>query len=408
MLQRQLLTAARQRLQQLPMDVVLWNGETIPAGATPASVKLTLNSSAALKTLAQPTLGNLARAYVNGELDFTGDLAEIIALAEKFVGDDPAAHTHRNWWRRGLGSDRQAISRHYDVGNDFFALWLDKNRVYSCGYFKHPEDTLDDAQIQKLDHICRKLVLKSNERFLDIGCGWGALIFRAVEGYGAKALGITLSQEQFAYVQSEIERRKLSGRCTVALTDYRELDEAQTFDKIASVGMFEHVGRKNFPVYCQKIFRLLKPGGLVMNHGITAAQPDAPGLGSGIGRFIEDYVFPGGELLHVSEVLRDMAAAGLELRDAECLRPHYAQTLWRWVRRLEQNEAKARELVGEKTYRIWRVYMAGSAHAFRRGWLSIFQLLGGRPLADGTLPLPMTRDYLYSADASDLGSVSAR
>lgn len=389
------------------MDVVLWNGDTIPAGAAPASAKLTLNSSAALKTLAQPTLGNLARAYVNGELDFSGDLAEIMGLAEKLVGKNPAGNARGKWWGGG-GSDRRAISRHYDVGNDFFALWLDRNRVYSCGYFKYPQDTLEDAQVHKLDHICRKLVLKTDERFLDIGCGWGALIFHAVESYGAKALGITLSQEQFTYVQSEIERRKLGGRCTVALADYRELEEAQAFDKIASVGMFEHVGRENFPAYCQKIFRLLKPGGLVMNHGITAAQPDARGLGSGIARFVEDYVFPGGELLHVSEVARHMAEAGLELRDAECLRPHYAQTLWHWVRRLELNDARARDLVGEKTYRIWRVYMAGSAHAFQRGWLSIFQLLGGKPLADGTLPLPMTRDYIYSADANDLGSASAR
>jgi cyclopropane-fatty-acyl-phospholipid synthase len=409
MLYRQLLAAARRRLQELPMDVVLWNGETIASPIRPASIKLTLNSPAALKTLVHPSLGNLAKAYVNGAFDFTGDLAEVIALAEKLVGDSPAVNTKRwTWWRRGTGSDRKAISSHYDVGNDFFALWLDHNRVYSCAYFKHPEDTLDDAQDQKLDHICRKLAVAANERFLDIGCGWGALIFRAAEKYGANALGITLSREQFAHVQSEIERRDLGGRCEVRLADYRELNEAQSFDKIASVGMFEHVGRENFPVYCKTIFHLLKPGGLVMNHGITAAQTSAHGLGSGIAEFIEEYVFPGGQLMHVSEVLRDMAAAGLEPRDAECLRPHYAKTLWHWVWRLERNEAQARELVGEKAYRVWRVYMAGSAHAFSRGWLSIFQLLAGKPLPDGTLPLPLTRDYIYSAAANDEGLASAR
>ncbi|MGH8726775.1 MAG: class I SAM-dependent methyltransferase [Burkholderiales bacterium] len=400
MLQRPLLAAARHRLQGLPLDVVLWNGETL-SSSNASSVKLTLNSRSALETLARPTLGNLAKAYVNGDLDVSGNLNEAVALAERFVGSDPAADSPRAWWPRGTGSDKNSISRHYDVGNDFFALWLDQNRVYSCAYFKRPEDTLDEAQIQKLDYICRKLVLKPDERFLDIGCGWGALIFHAVEHYRAQALGITLSAEQFSYVQSEIERRNLRSRCEVRLADYRTLDYPQSFDKIASVGMFEHVGRKNFPVYCEQIFRLLKPGGLLMNHGITAAHVNARGLGSGIGDFIEEYVFPGGELLHVSEVLRHMAAAGLELRDAECLRPHYARTLDNWVRRLESNAARARELVGEKAYRVWRIYMAGSAHGFARGWLSIFQLLAGKPWPDGTLPLPLTRDYIYSAEDRD-------
>jgi cyclopropane-fatty-acyl-phospholipid synthase len=394
-MQSQLPAAARKRLQELPLEVVLWNGETISSPGAP--VKLTLSSPSALKMLVHPTVGKLARAYVDEELDFTGQLPEVISLAEKLAGEDPTVGVRSKWWRRGTGSDRNAISRHYDVGNDFFALWLDQNRVYSCAYFKNPEDTLEDAQLHKLDHICRKLMLKPGERFLDIGCGWGALIFRAVETFGANAVGITLSSEQFAYVQSEIARRGLNGRCEVKLADYRELAEAQAFDKIASVGMFEHVGRENLPTYFATITRLLRPGGLVMNHGITAAQPNTHGLGSGIGEFIEEYVFPGGELAHVSEVIREMTAAGLELRDAECLRPHYSKTLWHWVQRLEQNAARARELVGEKKYRVWRVYMAGSAHAFSRGWLSIFQLLGGKPLADGALPLPLTRDYIYSA-----------
>lgn len=408
MLQRQLLAAARQRLQELPLDVVLWDGNTLSSGASPAPVKLTLSSPTALKTLAHPSLGELATAYVNQELDFSGDLREVIGLAEQLAGEDPAARSSRTWWRPGKGSDRKAIRAHYDAGNDFFALWLDRNRVYSCAYFKHPDDTLDEAQVQKLDHICRKLQLRPNERLLDIGCGWGALIFHAAEVYGANTLGITLSREQFDYVQAEIERRGLGDRCTVQLADYRELDVEHAFDKIASVGMFEHVGSANFPVYCAQLFRLLKPGGLVMNHGITAAHTGAQGLGSGIAGFIENHVFPGGELMHVSEVLREMDEAGLELRDAECLRPHYAKTLWHWVRRLEQSQTRARELVGEKSYRVWRIYMAGSAHAFGRGWLSIFQLLAGKPLAGGALPLPLTRDYIYSRDTSDSGFSSAR
>ena len=396
MLERHLLAAARERLQSLPVEVVLWNGETI--SGTEPQVTLRISSPSVLRTLARPTVGELAKAYVSEELDFSGTVSDVIALAERLSGEDPLATPHRR--RRlfsGTGSDRAAIRSHYDVGNDFFALWLDRNRVYSCAYFRRPDDTLDAAQEQKLEHICRKLLLKPGERFLDIGCGWGALIFRAVENFGANAVGITLSGEQFAYVQSEIQRRGLHGRCEVRLADYRELDEPLAFDKIASVGMFEHVGRANFHAYCEKIFGLLKPGGLIMNHGITAARPESHGLGSGIAEFIDEYVFPGGDLLHASEVIREMAQAGLELRDAECLRPHYAKTLWNWVERLERNAVRARELVGEKKYRVWRVYMAGSAHAFSRGWLSIYQLLAGKPLADGSLPLPLTRDHIYSA-----------
>lgn len=178
--------------------------------------------------------------------------------------------------------------------------------------------------------------------------------------------------------------------------DYRDVPEDPPFDKIASVGMFEHVGKRNLPDYFGKIFRLLKPGGLVMNHGITTNSLEDGALGSGIGDFVEEYVFPGGELVHVSRVVSEMAAQGLETWDAECLRPHYARTLWHWVSRLEANAERARQIVGEKRFRTWRIYMAGSAHAFDRGWISIFQLLGARPLSDGTLPYPLTRAHVYA------------
>ena len=177
--------------------------------------------------------------------------------------------------------------------------------------------------------------------------------------------------------------------------DYRDVPSDEPYDKIASVGMFEHVGKKNLPVYFEKIHSLLKPGGLVMNHGITTNSLDDRALGSDIGKFVDEYVFPGGELVHVSRVIREMATQGLEIWDAESLRPHYAKTLWHWVHRLERNADRARELVGERRYRVWRIYMAGSAHAFERGWISIFQLLGARPLADGSIPYPLTREHLY-------------
>jgi cyclopropane-fatty-acyl-phospholipid synthase len=397
-----LLGLVSERLKQVraPVNVRLWNGHLI-RGADAAPVTLTVHSAKALTRLARPTLGDLARSYVEGEIDLEGSFRDVLRLGEALVSDRTGAYGSRaprwRWWAHSRASDRRNIQRHYDVGNDFYALWLDRNRVYSCAYFRTPEDSLDQAQEQKLDHICRKLLLNPGERLLDIGCGWGGLILWAARHYGARTLGITLSEGQHRYVQERIRELKLEDRCEVRLLDYRDVPEDQPFDKISSVGMFEHVGRHNLPVYFGKIRRLLRPGGLVMNHGITTKSLEGAPLGSGIGEFVDDYVFPGGELMHVSTVMREMARQGLETWDAECLRPHYARTLWHWVDRLEARRDAARALVGEKKLRVWLIYMAGSAHAFARGWISIYQLLGGRPLADGSLPHPLTREHLNRA-----------
>lgn len=391
------LVSERLKQAQLPVSIRLWNGQLVYA-AEHAPVTLAVNAPRALTHLIHPNLGALARSYVEGEFDLEGDFRDVLRLGEALTGGDstyakPAPR--RNWWRHTRSADRRNIQSHYDVGNDFYALWLDRNRVYSCAYFKSPDDSLDQAQEQKLDHICRKLRLKPGERFLDIGCGWGGLVTWAARNYGVKALGITLSQGQYDYARERIRDLGLQQRCEVRLLDYRDLPEADAFDKIASVGMFEHVGLQNLPAYFAKISRLLKPGGLVMNHGITTNALDGAQLGSGIGEFVEDYVFPGGELMHVSTVTREMARQGLEVWDAECLRPHYARTLWHWVDRLGARRDQARALVGERKLRVWLIYMAGSAHAFARGWLSIYQLLGGKALPDGTLPHPLTREHLY-------------
>jgi cyclopropane-fatty-acyl-phospholipid synthase len=206
-----------------------------------------------------------------------------------------------------------------------------------------------------------------------------------------------LSQNQFDYVSTEIAARGLAGRVKVELRDYLDLPEDVQYDKIASVGMFEHVGVARFPKYFGKIWQILKPGGFVLNHGITHNPLGADSLGSGIGDFVDEYVFPGGELTHVAHVIEGLAAEGLELIDAEALREHYAKTLWHWCERLEANADAARAEVGEERYRVWRVYLAGSAHAFDHGWLSLWQLLAGKPLPDGRLPHPWTRDYMYAS-----------
>ena len=312
-----------------------------------------------------------------------------------------------------MNKDAEQVQFHYDVSDDFYALWLDPRRVYSCAYFRTPELSLAEAQEAKLDHICRKLLLQPGQRFLDIGSGWGGLLLWAAEHYGVDATGITLSKNQHAHVQQLIEERGLQGRVRVELRDYRELSADAPFDKISSVGMFEHVGAANMPTYFRKIHSLLKPGGLVLNHGITSGQLDYRQLGAGMGDFIEKYIFPGGELLHVTHVLRETAAAGLEMVDTESLRPHYARTLWAWSDALESQLGAAREVLeraggrqgenAERILRAYRLYLAGSAMSFEQGWISLHQMLSTKPdgrvehgvLRGAQSVYPFARDHIY-------------
>lgn len=400
MMETQLFGRFEQRMRELglPLGVTLWNGRSVMP-AEPPRVRVTVRSPKVLASLINPSMGKLARHYVEQELDLEGDTRELVRMSEALSTAPTLPHgkslRFRKWMRHSRLFDRKAISYHYDVSDDFFGLWLDKRRVYSCAYFRRADDTLDVAQEHKLDHICRKLRLQPGERFLDIGCGWGALIMWAARHYKVRATGITLSRNQHDYARQQIREQGLEDLCDVRLLDYRDVPEGELFDKIASVGMFEHVGRKNLPLYFGKMFRLLKPGGLAMNHGITLNSLDQEELGSDIGEFIDDYVFPGGELVHISKVIAEMSAQGLECWDIESLRPHYAKTLWQWVGRLEANRNAAFASVGEKMYRIWRVYMAGSAHAFERGWMSVFQVLACKPAAEGALAFPLTREYIY-------------
>lgn len=397
----QKIIANRYGGRNLPVTLVLPDGGRVPLSSD-TEVEILARTWRGLKALAAPAMGALARAYVHNDIDFTGSARRAAAIAEGMVGEishgRDSLTTRWRLWRHQHRSNRANIGYHYDVSDAFYRLWLDSQLVYSCAYFRTDDATLDAAQAAKLEHICRKLRLEPDERFLDIGCGWGGLVFHAAQQHGVHATGITLSQNQFDYVSAQIAARGLSGRVHVELRDYLDLPEDALYDKIASIGMFEHVGIARFPRYFGKIWQILKPGGLVLNHGITHNPLGAQSLGSGIGDFVDEYVFPGGELAHVAKVIEGMAAQGLEVIDAEALREHYAKTLWRWCERLEANADAARAEVGEEKYRVWRIYLAGSAHAFDRGWLSLWQLLAGKPLPDGRLPHPLTREYMYAKD----------
>ena len=415
-----LLHQVNQRLAQLPLPlaVELPSGQT--AGVSNASLALKLRDWHSLTQLARGQIGALATAYVEGRMDLQGSMRDLMQVAARLLPSNPvhAGAAASVGWLRGLRSraahtlrqDARQIQFHYDLSDEFYALWLDPRRVYSCAYFREADMSLAQAQQAKLDHICRKLQLRPGQRLLDIGAGWGGLLMWAAEHYGVQATGITLSKHQHAYVTDLIERQRLSGQVRMLLSDWRELSVEQPFDRIASVGMFEHVGKAHMTAYFRAVGQLLQPGGLVLMHGITAGGTQNERLGHGMGEFMEKYIFPGGELMHVSHLLSHMERAGLEMLDTENLRPHYGRTLWSWSDALEAQLPQATEVLrhsvgtrAEPVLRAYRLYLAGCAMCFEQGWISLHQMLAARPaqqFANEVLPgaqsvYPFNRSYMY-------------
>lgn len=386
---------------QLPLEVALWNGTTVALGDQPV-VSIALREPAAARDLLRPSIASLGEAYVEGRLDVRGPIQEVIRIAQALAGERivPGRSARVGSWlaRHSRATDRRAISYHYDASNEFYALWLDAAMVYSCAYFRTGTEDLATAQTQKLEHICRKLALEPGQNMLDIGCGWGALAMHAARHHGVRVTGITLSENQHRLASKKVAEAGLADQVEIRLQDYRDVPGEAVYDRISSVGMFEHVGLRKLGAYFQIINRLLKPGGVAMNHGITSQDPESASVGLGAGEFISRYVFPDGELPHVSLAIKEMSAAGLELVDAESLRHHYARTLELWSQAFEQRLDEITAMVGERRARIWRVYLAGCAHAFAQSWINIYQLLAVRPLEDANgvnNPLPLTRDKVY-------------
>ena len=398
--ERQFQSALGRMSQEVdaPVRLVLWDGSEYSFADAPA-VTIRLKDTEAAHKFSNPDLLSLAEAYIDGHIELEGPISEVIRVAESIArtGKPGLLEGLREACSRHTRSiDRDSIRYHYDVSNDFYTLWLDRRMVYSCAYFRTHGDTLEQAQENKLDHICRKLRIKPGDRLLDIGCGWGALAMWAAEKYGADATGITLSENQHRLANERIASAGLQDRCRVVLQDYRDHEGEQRYDRIASVGMFEHVGLKNLPVYFATVARLLKERGTFLNHGITSMDVDNRWVGMRAGEFIDKYVFPNGELPHLSVAVREMSAHQLEVADVEGLRPHYAKTLQHWSDRYEGHLRRAAEASDERTARIWRVYLAGCAHAFEQGWVSIYQVLATKQSTPGRGPLPLTREYMYA------------
>jgi cyclopropane-fatty-acyl-phospholipid synthase len=381
----------------LPLRLELWNGQQLDFGQHAPQVTVRVPHASALSYLLTPSLFNLGKAYVEGKIEVEGKVNEIInigsALARHTLKPEGKFARISRTFHHSKKRDEEAIRYHYDVSNEFYSLWLDENMVYSCAYFENGDEDLATAQLKKIDHILNKIQVRPGHTLLDIGCGWGALAIRAAQKYGAKCVGVTLSQNQFDLARERVQRAGLSDRVEIRLEDYR--DVTGSFDRITSVGMFEHVGARNLPLYFSKIRSLLADDGMVMNHGITSTDFKNGEAAYGGGEFIEQYVFPHGELQHIGTVLTAMQEGGLEALDVENLRRHYARTCSAWADNFEANAERIKHMVDDKRFRIWRVYLAGCAYAFAEDWVSLYQVVCTKAGRDVNT-LPLSRRYMYS------------
>lgn len=399
-------------------EVRFWDGSTWGAEPDqPPRFTLVLNHPAALRRMFWPANEvSLSEAYIYGDFDIEGDIEAAFTLGDHLLNLRRGLVERVRWSkhllrlpaskRRRAGRqaagldgplhsrerDRQAVTYHYDVSNDFFALWLDKRMVYTCAYFASPDEDLDSAQERKLDYLCRKLRLHPGQRLLDIGCGWGGLVMHAAERYGVDALGITLSQPQAGLARERIDQAGLANRCRIEVRDYRDLDEPGRYDKLVSVGMFEHLGESSLAEYFARTYRLLRPGGVFLNHGI-AWSPSAPDHGGPT--FNDRYFFPDSGVVPINTALRYAEEAGFEVRDVESLREHYLLTARHWLRRLAARQEEASRITDDVTYRVWRLATAGFAHRFKTGRINLYQTLLVKP-DRGQSGLPLTRADWYA------------
>ena len=422
-----LIRKIESQLAGLPVPVAVQLPAGKRVGPPTAAVTLSFKDWSSLATMAAGQIGRMAEDFVESRVQLEGRMRDLMAVAARLLPGSPV-NSDTGWWTQMLRraksvathsphKDAQQVQFHYDVSDDFYALWLDPRRVYSCAYYRDTAMSLAQAQEAKLDHICRKLQLEAGRTLPGHRRGLG----RAADVGGGE---LRRQRHRHHAVQepacacAAADRGKAICRagCAWSCATTAKWARPKGFDKIASVGMFEHVGQANMPAYFGKIHRLLKPGGLVMNHGITSGSIHPGQMGAGMGEFIEKYIFPGGEVLHISHVLKDMALAGLEMVDTENLRPHYARTLWAWSDALEARLDEAQRVLAttghvddaQKVLRAYRLYLAGCAMTFEQGWIGLHQILATRPdgqLQTGSLrgaqsAYPFNREYMYRCSSS--------
>lgn len=380
----------------IPLRVDLWNGQQLCFSEGAPEVIVHLPSISAMSCLLHPSLSSLGSAYVDGKIQVEGSAEALISVANRlaacrFQKEGKFARLSRQLIRN-RDVEKEAVQYHYDVSNEFYQLWLDESMSYSCAYFEQGIEDLSLAQRKKIDHILRKVQIRDGDHILDIGCGWGALLIHAAKAYDISGVGVTLSEKQAALARERVRQAGLADRIEIRLEDYRDIEGR--FDRITSVGMFEHVGIEQLSAYFQKIQSLLTDGGMVMNHGITTTDHNNGETPFGNGEFIEKYVFPYGQLPHLSTTIESMQIGGIEVYDIENLRRHYARTCEAWLQKFEQHATQIIQIVGEKRYRIWRVYLAGCRYAFDQDWISLYQIVG---VKSGQRPevLPFSRQYMY-------------
>jgi cyclopropane-fatty-acyl-phospholipid synthase len=398
--------------------VRLWTGETWQPGSGPTPFTVVLKHAGALRAMFWPfdPVG-LGEAYVFDDFDVEGDvfaftmwLKHLVKLRNsRSLGSKlrllwalmklPKQRNPRDVSKarpsvdgdHSLDKDRAAISFAYDLSNDFYKLWLDERMLYTCAYFTRPDESLEDAQLRKIDTICKKLRLKPGDKFVDFGCGWGALAIHAAKHYGAQVTGVTLAGEQAKWCERAIDAAGVRDRVKVVYCDYREFRAPGEFDKASSVGMGEHIGHKNLPVFFNKVFECLRPGGVYLHHGIHLRPHTPYPIWTA---FARKYVFPNGELHSILPLQEAATRSGFEVRDLENIRESYILTLENWVKRLEANRDEVIKLVGEVSYRVFRIYMAGATLGFKAGTYSLNQILLSKP-DDGCAHLPLSRADWY-------------
>lgn len=398
MLQKKLIEMVFDKIKGANFEVTYWDGKTVKYGDQKydyADFKIKFNNKLNLNKIRKQPQLELGEAYMRGDIDVEGNFKELIELgARNFLRDDNVFKKIKNnnffnkQSKTTIDEQKQGVRDHYDLGNDFFSLWQDETMTYSCAYFKSEDDDLKYAQLQKLDHILKKLNLKAGERLLDIGCGWGSLAIRAAEKYDVEVVGITLSSEQVKKARENVQNKGLDHKIEINKQDYRELAETNIkFDKIVSVGMFEHVGQENIPKYFKAVESMLEDGGLSLLHTITHLKEQPTN------RWLEKYIFPWGYIPSVREIIWELPEEGFHLLDVESLGYHYSLTAEKWLDNYEKVTDEVREKFDEQFVRMWRIFLAGVIASFKYTGISVHQLLFSKGINN---ELPLTREYIYS------------